>query len=125
MDWTLETILNLVQLILSLGKVGHYLANDDPDKDKSGQRLPETNQHHLAGTKDYMGKHIDGDPHWNEESCAEDVNILLEDLENFTNWCDIEEEIDWCNQYLSQSFLHDSFVHVAFFLIHNVMTELF
>ena len=39
------------------------------------------------------------------------VDFAREDVENFSDWCDIEEDVDWCFENLSQSFLVDISCH--------------
>ena len=46
-----------------------------------------------------------------EDFAIEDMEILREALEDLANWCDVEEEVDWCAHYLGEERKVNSFAH--------------
>ena len=60
---------------------------------------------------------------WVKQMIPENVDFVLEYLENLANRGHIEEKIDWSEQDLAQSSLHNIAAHVPISLLYYKISE--
>ena len=83
----------------------------------------EADQEHGAQHNDDVREHANDVLEWIEQVVAEDIDLLLEDFENFSNWRDIKECVNWCEQDSIQGDLQDISTHVTLVALDDQVSQ--